>query len=319
MTSFRPVDLATDLPALARLLSVTEREPVTAEQAAQWWKPTENGLRLTTLAIANAEDIVGMADVERRAWERPGLFRLDIVVEPAWRGQGIGGRLFSDALGVAQAHGAQTVETSVRDNDPASLAFAERRGYTLARHTFESSLDLTMFDEAPFAAAVERAAAQGIRFFSLADLPEVTEDARRKLYDMNREAALDNPGNEGAFPPFEQFCQYVFDARWYRADGQILAADGDRWVGLAAVAFYPDQGYAYNAFTGVARDYRGRGLAQALKLLAIRRAIADGLRYIRTDNDARNGPMLAINRKLGYQPLPGLYTLARPVAADNSQ
>ncbi|MFN8475265.1 MAG: GNAT family N-acetyltransferase [Anaerolineae bacterium] len=317
MIAYRPVNLENDLPALARLLSITEREPVTVEQASQWWEPTEGGLRLTTLATAGEGDIVGMADVERRVWERPGLFRLDFVVDPGWRGQGIGRRLFSDALSVAQARGALEIETSVRDNDPASMAFAERRGYKVARHTFESSLDLTTFDETPFVAALDCASAQGIRFFSLADMPEVTEAEERKLYEINRAAALDNPGNEGAFPPFEQFCKYVFQAAWYRADGQLLAADGDRWVGLAAVAFYPDQDYAYNAFTGVARDYRGRGLAQALKLLAIRRAITDGAHYIRTDNDSRNGPMLAVNRKLGYQPQPGTYTLIRTVATDN--
>ena len=152
-----------------------------------------------------------------------------------------------------------------------------------------------------------------MRFFSLADLPGVAEAEKRTLYEINRAAALDNPGNEGAFPPFEQFCKYVFEAAWYRPHGQILAAADDRWVGLAAVAFYPEQGYAYNAFTGVAPEYRGRGLAQALKLLAIRQAVADGARYIRTDNDSRNAPMLAINRKLGYQPLPGVYILTRRI------
>jgi hypothetical protein len=48
-------------------------------------------------------------------------------------------------------------------------------------------------------------------------------------------------------------------------------------------------------------------VAQALKLLAIRCARRYGAVYIRTHNDSENAPMLAINRKLGYQPQPGLY------------
>jgi RimJ/RimL family protein N-acetyltransferase len=87
-------------------------------------------------------------------------------------------------------------------------------------------------------------------------------------------------------------------------------------VGIAAVALYPERNLAYNAFTGVDRDYRGRGLAQALKLLASRFAQRHGASSIATDNDSRNAPMLAINRKLGYRPQPGKYLLlcddARP-------
>lgn len=51
-------------------------------------------------------------------------------------------------------------------------------------------------------------------------------------------------------------------------------------------------------------------LTQALKLLAIRCARRYGAVYIRTHNDSENAPILAINRKLGYQPQPGLYQYA---------
>ena len=33
------------------------------------------------------------------------------------------------------------------------------------------------------------------------------------------------------------------------------------------------------------------------------------MRYIRTNNDSNNAPMLAVNRKLGYKSEPGLYRL----------
>jgi hypothetical protein len=32
---------------------------------------------------------------------------------------------------------------------------------------------------------------------------------------------------------------------------------------------------------------------------------------VRTDNDSLNAPILAINQKMGYQPLPGQYFLVR--------
>jgi L-amino acid N-acyltransferase YncA len=54
--------------------------------------------------------------------------------------------------------------------------------------------------------------------------------------------------------------------------------------------------------TGVRRDRRGRGLAHAVKVAALRRARAAGLRTMLTSNDLENEPMLAVNRKLGFEP-----------------
>ncbi|HKV82923.1 MAG TPA: hypothetical protein VJN88_00100, partial [Ktedonobacterales bacterium] len=56
---------------------------------------------------------------------------------------------------------------------------------------------------------------------------------------------------------------------------------------------------------------RGRGIATALKVLAIRAARARDAAMIRTNNDSQNAPMLAINRALGYQPEPGYYRMLR--------
>ncbi len=66
--------------------------------------------------------------------------------------------------------------------------------------------------------------------------------------------------------------------------------------------------------TGVVASYRGRKIALALKLLAIRYAWSHGAKTIRTHNDSLNAPMLAINRKLGYQPQSGKYRLRKEIA-----
>ena len=67
----------------------------------------------------------------------------------------------------------------------------------------------------------------------------------------------------------------------------------------------------FNAFTGVRREYRGRGIALALKLLAIDFCCRSGAGRVRTNNDSKNAPMLAINRRLGYLPEPGWYATRR--------
>ncbi|MDE3229647.1 MAG: GNAT family N-acetyltransferase, partial [Chloroflexota bacterium] len=222
------------------------------------------------------------------------------------RGQGVGAALWRAALAWLRTEGATGVEVDVRDNDPAALRFAEARGFGRERHRFESTLDLASFDETPFAGAIARAEAAGYRFFSLADVGD-TEEAQRRDYEVNRRAALDTPGAWQTFMPFADWRRNVCEASWYRLDGQIIAARGDEWVGLAAIGYFAVTNSMYNMITGVDREHRGRSVAQALKLLSIRCARRYGAAYIRTHNDSENAPMLAINRKLGYQPQPGLY------------
>jgi GNAT superfamily N-acetyltransferase len=63
--------------------------------------------------------------------------------------------------------------------------------------------------------------------------------------------------------------------------------------------------------TGTMPAYRGQGLGLATKVEALRRAKAAGVTEVRTDNHERNAPMLAINRRLGYQTLPAIVWLVR--------
>ncbi len=79
----------------------------------------------------------------------------------------------------------------------------------------------------------------------------------------------------------------------------MIALDGDKWIGLGAVGeFY--SGTHVNAITGVLREYRGRKIGLALKLLGIEFAKSRGAKELRTQNHGTNAPMLAINKRLGY-------------------
>ena len=49
------------------------------------------------------------------------------------------------------------------------------------------------------------------------------------------------------------------------------------------------------------RDWRGRGVAGALKSAQIAWARQAGIRRLVTSNDAPNAAMLAVNRRLGYR------------------
>jgi len=312
----RPLDTARDFPALATLLAVRDPEPPTPELLREWEGNAPAGLvrqRLVAFDETDSGPIVGFCDAASWPWEPPHQFWISTVVAPDHRRRGLGAQLADVALAFVREQGATRLAAEVRDNAAEGLRFAERYGFRTDRHIFESRLHLADFDEQRFAGVVGRVEAEGIRFLSLADLGD-TDVARRKLYDINATLARDVPGHDGDFMPFEQFQKTVCSASWYRPDGEIIAVIGDTWVGMAAVGYFQNTNSMYNMFTGVDPAWRGRGIALALKLLAIACARRYSAIYISTNNDSENAPMLAVNRRLGYLPEPGYYRMIREPA-----
>lgn len=196
------------------------------------------------------------------------------------------------------------VRAATRDDDPASRAWAERRGFTLFDHTFRSRLDLDTFDPAPHRGAVERAEASGLRFarFGASDDPDL-------LFELFVRLFRDVP--DEAEPPDRAYFQREVVER--AGAILVLAYDGDTPVGLAMLL--PLQADEYlNALTGVIPEYRGRGLARALKVVSGEAVREAGRRYLVTNNNARNAPMLAVNDALGYERQVGVLHLRRRTA-----
>jgi GNAT superfamily N-acetyltransferase len=311
----RPLVLQTDLSRVVELINLVESEPITSSDFENWEHNAPPG-RIVHRIVAedDSASVIGYAYAVHETWSDAGHFNIGTVVDPLARGHGVGGALYAALEDFSQANNAVEFTASVHENRPSALHFAEQRGYRVKRHLFESTLDLTTFDESPYEYLIPALEASGIRFFSLADAGN-TRTALRKLYEVNYATVLDIPGAEHDWVAFDAFESYTRQAEWFRPEGQLLAADGDDYIGLSAVQLIPEKQGAYNLMTGVMPAYRGRKIALALKLLAIRYAKAHGAIYLRTHNDSMNAPMLAINRKLGYQPLPGKLILKKTICA----
>jgi GNAT superfamily N-acetyltransferase len=308
--TLRQADPARDFERIAGLLSLVSTEPVTADGLREDEARTMPGKHWQRW-VAEAPDgqIVGTSMLIRYPSQPAGMMNLELVVDPTRRRQGIGTALFHAAMAYGRKHGATRVLAEVRDDSADSLRFAEKRRFVTSHHVFDSALDLATFDETPFAGVVEQLEAEGIEFITLADTGK-TDEALRQLYALNRMAVLDEPGSTGGFPTYENWLRIVIDAGWYSAENQFIAVLNGRFVGLAGVYAEPGAPESmFNGLTGVERDERGRGIATALKLLTIRRAKALGAARVTTNNDERNGPMLAINRRFGYVAMAGHYVV----------
>lgn len=231
-----------------------------------------------------------------------GMTGIGVQVDRAHRRQGVGEALRGALEEHARKAGFQAVETMVRGEDDASYEWALKRGYYLYRQRTEATLELATFDHASFAGAIERVTASGITLRGHDGMPP--EQILRGIYEVDKATTFDVPGyGDANFPAYEKWVTEMepFFSRTYF----MMAMDGDRVVGLSTLEFAGGGDGALTGMTGVLREYRGRGLALAMKLRTIEEAQRRGLARMRTNNDPDNPPMLAVNRKLGYVFIPG--------------
>lgn len=302
-----------DYARVAAILSMTTDNPTTPERLASADAKLPAGtIRQRLVAVASDGVIAAYGVATHEVFAPPGRFFIRIGTDPAYRRQGAGSMLWEALVAFAREQGATSLSTAAQDNDQTGIAFAEKRGFTIARHIFESSVDLTANDPAAFAHVPSELEASGIRFCSLADHPG--EEMERALYALDELVAPDNPGEElGEFPAFADWRQMMLQRDGQRPEFIGIAMDGDRVVGLTTMYPTVTAGLFDIGFTGVHPAYRGRGIALAMKVLAAQTALRFGANEIRTGNDSRNLPMLAVNRKLGYQQLPGRFEYERPI------
>ena len=231
-----------------------------------------------------------------------------LTVPPAQRGRGAGTALYRGHLGLGpRARARSASRRSSADNDPDSLAFAERRGFVEERREKGVALDLTTIEPPP----VEPP--PGVEIVTWADRPELARGPVRGLV----EASPDVPGYEDEEHRVVRGLARARHARPGRpARGDLRRGRGRRGRRLreALPLDHVSRRRAYHDLTAVKRAWRGRGIARALKAAQIGWAKANGYELLRTQNDERNAPMRRLNDQLGYRPAIGRIYLRGPLA-----
>lgn len=302
-----------DYPGIVAILNAQQPDPITVEEYAKRMSMLSATDKFNRLVAETADgQIAGFGFGLSGFMHAPGVFQTRIRVAAAFQGQGIGTALNEALEHWCRSEGAARLESDVKESEPAAMAWAEHRGYIREHHVFESTLNLAEFDPTPFREAVTAAERSGIRFVPLAELG-TDEATLRRYFEFHKALAADQPGWQGrGIPTFELYKQMVIDEPGFHPEARFVGVDGDRWVAIAELVFHPS-GTLLNGFTAVDREYRGRGLALAGKVAALAWAKAQGHGLVRTGNHSANAPMLAVNRKLGYVPAPGFYTLGKAV------
>lgn len=307
MLEIRPATSEEDLAHVARIVTtVTPDFPISVAEMRWQHERYPGGGRF----LAWLDGVPVGSGGAGRAYSYPADFpgfwgNISVLAEH--RGQGVGTAILGALRDLARDAGKTMLIGRTTEDRVAALEFLAHRGFVEHERMKAVRLDLA----GVAAPAVEPP--PGVAITSLEARPDLVEGA----YAVALEALPDIPG-DGPIAPgtLEEFRTRDVDREVIPPGAfslAVVAATG-RVVGYANLMLVPgNPKVAWHGMTAVARDWRGRGVAMALKRATIAWAVARGLEALETANDTDNAPMRAVNQRLGYRPQPDEIYVRGPV------
>lgn len=298
-----------DYDAIARIRrAVFPDWPITAAEIREFEAEVDPERFVFEKFVAEDRDsgeVVATGSYHQLPWSfHPDRYRLRLTVHPDWQGRGIGRAMMDRLLSELRARGARWVKEIVREDHGRAIAFVRRYGFTEYSRSFESRLDVVRCDLAPFAHYARTVADLGITLTTLAEELRSRPDCLPAVYEMHcildMGAPRDDPGLPTP-PAFVDFRRSGIDSPMALHDAYFLAKYAEMYVGESVLKRSDaDPAWLHQELTGVIPGCRGLGIATTLKVRTVEYAKAHGHRVIQTWNSSKNGPMLAINGKLGF-------------------
>jgi mycothiol synthase len=222
---------------------------------------------------------------------------------------GVGRALYQAISDIAAGRKLDGLFLEVLQSDPESLAWVERRGFIEVERQEALALDLASHDPAAVGPP------DGVEIVTRAERPDLV----RHMYEVGVEAARDIPGLDGSSDPsFESWAAFEIERPSRDPELSFIALADGKVVGFASLDVFPDD--VFHGLTAVAREWRGRGVATALKRSQIAAAKERGFPRLLTESQHENEPMRLLNEKLGFRPESSMSTivLRGPVAKSGS-
>lgn len=295
---------AADLEAVVAVSRAVRPDDRSSVADIRDWNATQQaaGRAYAHWLARDGDAVVGFAYIGQSPWLEPTMMIARTRVDPAHERRGYGRELLERAENTASDHGADRILGWAAAPTSRTMRFLEQAGYREIDRNWESTLEIKRCDPDVLRESVDRVTASGIRIVSVADLARERPEWKRDVYLLHAAADADVPAR---FPTaqisFEDFVAASLGRRML-PDGYLVAIDGDQLVGLTEPQSVGDRPRMIEQdLTGVRSDYRGRGIAKALKAASVLWAASAGYTSIRTENAQSNAAMLAVNDWLGFE------------------
>jgi mycothiol synthase len=246
-------------------------------------------------------ETIGMIEATQRPapWYSRGEVR--VGVREDFRRRGIGGALLGVLETILRERGSDAMLLYTGELDASINYFLWHRGYAESFRGYSQWLPLEQVNPDAYHVDWERLNQANVHLRSLSAL-RFEWDCAQKFYELYLTLENDAPRADAEYAPlgFEEFCANNFDGPSALPDGVTIAVQNGKYIGLNILYLDSSGNVLHNGLTGVRSEYRGLGLALALKLEGIRFGQKNGFTGITSFNASTNTPILRLNEKLGF-------------------
>jgi len=286
----RPLNSETDAAAIVELIHEIFPSGVTTEES---WRQQLASIpaRARNAAWVTVVDgaVVAWAQASLNAWSGSETAFAGVSVREEFRRRGIATSLWE----CVEDHLRELAPTRVLSwfvETPDGVAFARSRGFAEERADTLAFVDPRTVDVASLDSA-------------RGELVPLQELAPEAVYEVDMVTTRDVPMTDSVDDMrYDDWLNFIWRRPTMRLDGSFAAIEEGRPVAITMLAANLEKGRAFNEYTGTLPSHRGRGLARLVKLASLRWAAEQGITSVWTTNDETNAPMVAVNRRLGYEP-----------------
>lgn len=277
--------------------------PLTAEELREFASHTPAHVpRRRVLMSLDGIDLAGGTAVQSRWMQDETRFEMFMSVPLDSDVELLYGAVHDHLAEWAISQGAKKLACWQQSDHLRHIAAVTERGFQSRQVNPISCLNSELFDAEQFEPLLRGFRDEGYRFLAMTGLPEWdSEGWKHKCWriemDVMHDVPLPEPFKE---TPFDDFLKEMESPQLSRESCFYAVRDGEI-AGTSQV--HPnrsDRTLANTGLTGVARNHRRKGLATALKAIAIGWAKQNGIKRIYTDNE-QNNPMYALNLRLGFE------------------
>jgi mycothiol synthase len=298
----RPAKYPQDYPSIANVHNSTEDWRMDVEDFMRHDRNRETKHHsqrfVAEILQDNQKIMVGMIRVAHDDFFfETGKYFIRVDVLPAYQNQGIASALYLTAQQhLAELGDAAKLQTMCNDDELPALHLLEKNGYEKVWERIESRLDPKNVDFNQYTTLIKNLEQASIQIYPLSSF---SLDTRLKqLFELDLELILDVPFGQVATPePFEIWQKNFLEDPENNPETIWIAVKNNQWIAFSSLGKQKD--HFYIGMTGVKKEFRGMGIAKALKLMGVRYALGSGLE-IRTLNDHVNTAMLEMNFSMGF-------------------
>jgi mycothiol synthase len=319
MTTLRPLN-ESDIPKLVDIWNILNPDWLrSSPDQLDSYQKRDPKFHYAAWVAEDDQGIIGAGHSQHSLGSfHPRKFFLELYVHPDFQGQGLGKKLYVQILENLEPFDPILLRVQVRETSPRAIRFFDERGFTETKRDWESTLDVSQADIFAYEGLEQNLKEQDIALTTLADISD--PEKFRIFHALFSEVRLDTPRSEPATPiSFDFFMENVIKVPEFDPKAFLVAVHNGNQIGFSGLYPITATTMLDQWLTAVKRDYRGKHVALALKIRSIAFAKKNGYTLIRTDNDSRNAPMLAINNKLGFKRGAASLSLAKVLQEFRSQ